>query len=239
MNTHMKTLGFAVVASLAICHVAGAATSIGINFRGGNNAGAASVTLPAGVGVQSNWNNLDGASGTVGSLIDSSAAGTGASITWAGNGLWTTTISTATGNGQLLHGYVDSTDGTPDTYSVTGIPYGQYDVYAYVGSDGAGRTGHGTIGATSYHFSTLSTLPTGDFILTTDSTGATHPSANYMRFQKLTGSSFTFSLTRESSSVGLHGLQIVELQVPEPSTLMLLAMGLGGLVLAVRRHRAA
>ena len=76
--------------------------AIGLNFTGGNNAGAPTALLPGDVAgaayQQANWNNANGASGTLSGLVNQAGVATSASATWHADGTWGSGTGTANGN---------------------------------------------------------------------------------------------------------------------------------------------
>ncbi len=239
--------------------------SFGINFSGGHDgAGLPSnenlhplaSSAIAGVYRQANWNNASVNAGDksnilspmAAALVDNTGAALSTSISWNANNCYSTTASVETNvDKELMNGYLDlnayAIPQTPTTVTVSNVDYKHYDVYAYVGSDGDGRTGHGwltdlsgTTIADSVYFITAD----GSFDGTTyvKATGANAASANashYMLFHDVTASSFIFNLYGDGSNVGIHALQIVE--IPEPTSLMLLAAGAISVLAYVLRKR--
>lgn len=248
-------LAAAVAAGLGLAAADADAASIGVNFSGGQNnaqniAPLASSDLTGAV-QQMNWNNAggDGTTGngttanvqspTAGVLVNSAGAATTAAITWTSTNSWSIANSVRTpADAELLNGYLDNTAAaTPTTVTITNIPYARYDVYAYVGSDGNARTGHVTIGSTTFYFSTNSNNNPPAFVQATATDLASAQLATYAKFTSVTGSSFTLTNTRDGNNVGLHAIQIVDTTpVPEPAAVGLLAVGGAGL-LARRRRR--
>jgi hypothetical protein len=149
-------------------------------------------------------------------------------------------------NRELLNGYLNAGPaawGPPVTNSfvtLSQIPYAQYDVYVYFSSDASGRIGSITDGTTKYYFSTLgsASISGPDALLTqTTDTSNAFPLANYARFSGETAGSLTLTcdaLGGNDQWLGIAGFQVVE--VPEPGTMALLAIG--GLAL-VRFRRAS
>ncbi len=182
-------------------------------------------TESAGVAPQMNWNNSDGAASgnsganiagpTVNGIVDSTGAVIpGVSVTWTANGTWSSPNS-GPGNPNLMAGYIDDTGGAGDTVlTVTGIPYANYDVYAYVGSDANDRSGRTRLFnyfANDRWFRT-STSPVTGFV---EATATTQPAsnmglANYVHYRSLNTNTFELRAIRGSNNVGLHGIQIVE-----------------------------
>ena len=109
-----------------------------VNFIGGSNGGGASVTLSAGVVPTTAWNNEAGASGT--GTITAADGSTTASLTYSASGTWNDGTSTATGNGQLLNGYLDEGQNAGgSSVTISGLTGSAYDVYVYTEGDGANR----------------------------------------------------------------------------------------------------
>ena len=188
--------------------LAGGTAAIGINFVGGGGPapGGATVTSVAGVVPIANWNNISGNAGGGIVLNDSNGVINAANLD---NFTSTNTWSTGSAN-PLLNGYLDNTDATPNAQSVavSGIPYGSYAVYAYFGSDGAGRTGSVTLNGATFYYNTRGNV--ADYIVTTDDVGTVNPLANYAIFNGVTGSSFTINQSRGSNNSGLIALEIVQ-----------------------------
>jgi hypothetical protein len=243
----LGALGLALFASSA------EAVSIGLHFR--NGVSGSSVTSSAGVVPQINWNNSDGdtsgdtsvdPSDIVGSTIVDSNGATVSGLDIAWDGALNTFSAGNSGNGDedLMDGYLDN---GLESVTFTGIPAAYqsagYDVYIYFGSDGDARTGKYTDGTTTYSYSTFSagghSFP-DDYTLTTD-TASNYPSANYAIFHNLTAANFTISQTEQDGNNGMHGIQVVQNDeappVPEPSTLVLAALGLIGMGLVALRKK--
>ncbi|HZL34352.1 MAG TPA: hypothetical protein VFC78_03515, partial [Tepidisphaeraceae bacterium] len=216
-------------------------SAISINFEGGTTATpplppqSLAATDTAGVIPEANWNNAPtniGTTATVdsptpGALVDSTGtAVAGASVTWTANNVWgvSQAASTAgtTGDRELMTGYLDLNEAGPagktTSIAVTGVPYATYDVYVYVGSDGNGRVGHGTIGAQSVYFTT-SDAPFGGYVQATGTSATNSNASNYLLFQGVQGSSFTYNQNGDTSNVGVHGIEIVDLFAPAAPTL--------------------
>ncbi len=220
---------------------------IGINFVGGGGPGNGQTrTLSnangwAGVVPQLNWNNANGASGTLGALIDHLGAPTGASITWTTNATYSTGNGSSTANHILMNGYVDVFDNQTGTFTVTGIPYPIYHVYVYTDSDAADNRDESInliAGAGDYGTVWISDEAnfTGTFTrATATSLDGAGSEGNYVLFEFITGSSFTLTGTARNFRSFINGIQIVA-AVPEPATLTLLALGGLGLL---RRRRGA
>lgn len=230
---------------------AGAATSIGVNFAGGDGGDGSQIddarTLQpsqvAGVVPAANWNNAVNASGTLGSLVGSDVGITTATVTWASNGLWTArnTPLDATPDQILTNGYLDDNENAGlTTITFANLPFiGPYDVYLYYGSNENNRTGSATLGSTTIFFATNTSPFDGTFTAATPEDDGAADDGEYALFSGVTGSGFTVTVDRISDSlgqnVGVHGVQIVG--IPEPTSVGLLSLGLLGLL--ARRRRSA
>ncbi|HSR87361.1 MAG TPA: Calx-beta domain-containing protein, partial [Pontiella sp.] len=192
---------------------------VSVNFRssGGQTEMPASDSAGA-VVSRTNWNNTNGTNAgttanisgpTSGKLVNDSGADSGLNISWNFGTTWAASNS-GNANSRMMSGYVDNNTGV-GTITVSNINASSYSVYAYIGSDGNGRTGTiGIDGADTYSFSTDSAGKTypNDYVQTTD-TGNGNPAANYAVWTNLTGSEFTLTHTRGSDNSGIHGIQIV------------------------------
>ena len=208
--------------------------AIGINFEGGQNGPNGQTSLlatdSAGFVPQTNWNNATSLSPavtntvpgtnanidspTAGSLVDNSGnVVAGATISFLSNNPYAvSTTVPATGDAKLMNGYADlnfaGTNRT--TVTVSGVPYGSYSVYAYVGSDGNNRVGHGQVDNGAAIYFTTNDNPFGGYVQATATTQAASVASNYLVFQGVAGSSFTYSESGDTNNVGLHGIQIVD-----------------------------
>jgi hypothetical protein len=228
-------------------------------FSGTTGGAGGPVNVQAGVVLAGNWNdtwqanfnNVNSSGVTMTGLYDNAGAATTASVTYAAfNGaahIWGPVGLDADGsnNKQMLNGYLNagpSAWGPPIDHSYTafnGIPFAQYDIYVYFGSDAAvGRPGIVTDGTTTYSFTTVPDVISGAnaaLTRTTDTIGA-NPAATYAVFTGLTGGSQTITCRTTGGNdqwLGISAIQIVA--VPEPGVLALLIAGLGGLALKRRQ----
>ena len=101
-------------------------------------------------------------------LNDSGSQATTAQVVWnnpSNNTYATFAASQTDQNAQLLNAYLDNTGGGNESVTLTGIPYSNYDVYVYFGSDVNGRTGSVSAAVGSLAYSTT-------YYYTTDATPA-------------------------------------------------------------------
>jgi len=231
-----------------------------------NAGGGTQVPVPntqAGVVPAYNWNDswsenystyAYGTPVTVNGLFDNSGTATTTSISYNSyNGYHVQSGNPAqdadgTYNRDMLNGFLNAGPATwspPITYDSTtlnSIPYGEYDIYVYISDDTAGRVALVSDGSTTYDLSTMGSAAisgaNASFIQSTDTSGA-NPTADYVVFTGLTGSSQTLTVTPGDSNpadaawVGLAAIQIVA--VPEPSTLALAALLGAGMMMFRRR----
>jgi hypothetical protein len=224
-----------------------------------NAGGGTGVPVPnsqAGVVPAYNWNDswsenfssyAYGTPITVNNLYDNSGATTTASVSYNSyNGYHITSPNPGqdadgTYNRDLLNGFLNagpatwSPPATSDSVSLTAIPYAQYNIYVYVSDDTAGRLANISNGSLTYDLSTMGLAAisgaTATFVQSTDTSGA-NPTADYVVFSGLTGSSQTITVSAgdqnpaDAAWVGLAGFQVVA--VPEPGS-MPLASALAGL----------
>jgi hypothetical protein len=188
----------------------GSGNSIGINFVGNGTTMGSSET--AGVIPVTNWNNANGASQSIGqALVDNTGTATGATATWSSTNTWVLPITDAAGSVRMMRGYLDTSNTSTTTITVSGIPAlftsTAYDVIVYTDHDNAvaTRTGNYTIGGT-----TLTSTDNAN----ANFAGAFAEGLQYVRFNGLTGSSFVLSATPNTSTDGnkrapVNGIQIV------------------------------
>jgi len=132
------------------------------------------------------------------------------------------------------------------TIDLTGISYGQYDIYVYVTNTfGGTRRATVTDGSTTFFIGTVSNDATvGSHTLASSTTFGSIEDGTYVVFSGLTGVSQSLTINALTAAItgnsqgdeepAVAGLQIV--QVPEPASLVL--MGLGGLLMLGRSRRA-
>ncbi len=138
----------------------------------------------------------------------------GLSVNWTSNGTFSAP-NAGPGNLNLMSGYLDDTGTAGDTViTVTGVPYANYDVYAYLGSDANNRSGRTRLFnfVPNDRWLRTNSNPFTSFV---EGTATTQPAsnmglANYTHYRSLNTSSFNLSVVRGSNNVGLHGIQIVE-----------------------------
>jgi hypothetical protein len=236
-----------------------------------NAAGGSGVPVPnteAGVVPAYNWNDswsenystyAYGTPVTVNNLFDNSGAATAASVSYNSyNGYSITSPNPAQDangsyNRDMLNGFLNagpatwSPPATSDSVSLNSIPYAQYDIYVYVSDDTAGRVANVSNGSITYDLSTLGLAEVSGanalLVQSSDTSGA-NPSADYVEFTGLTGSSQTITVSpgdqnpADAAWVGLAGFQVVA--VPEPVSMPLATAlaGLGSLAVVLFRQRS-
>ena len=236
MNCGLKSLLFA---GIILSAVNAQAATTGVNYAvGGSN-----VTGSAGNIGQSNWNNESIAhssssnSGGLGTLVDDTGATvSGMSTSWVANAAYGNGLGGSGSDITLLYGGLETQNTTytgNNEITITGIPYAEYDLYLYVKGWTAGRTGYAQIqgiGGSEIGFNTYQNFPGSHSRATSTSTQGT-----YVLWEGLTASNLVVESRRGNNNIILTGFQVV--QVPEPSTMMLLATGVAGLVIRRKKLR--
>ena len=226
--------------------------SISINFAAEQPSGAptSEVTGAAGLAGTVNWNNLDGNVGGPAALTmdnQSSSVASSATISWVSNNTWA-----STGNGEenntapagddrnLMTGYLDTTNVSVTEVSVSGLDQvfaDGYNIAVYIQGGVNGRGGQYTVETTN---------KIGTLSLTQDSAfdGTFVPGgmggANFLVFEGFTDPDFTLTATPTVGSperAPINGIEIVHVVIPEPSTMVLLGMGVIGVFGLTRRLR--
>lgn len=219
------------------------AATIAVNFVGnGGTGGTLATTDSAGVLASTNYNNVTvSSSATAIALNDDSGTASGATFTFSSGGNFAAgNENPVGGNEKLYRGYIFGNS----SVTISGIPYGLYDLYTYGMNDSAGRTAQTTVGAATFYGVSPNPGAAGYIdgnsgtpftytrSISTDPNAGT-PLGNYARFSNLSGSTLTFTHQATSNNGFLAGFQIV--QVPEPSSLGL--VGLGFALALTRRSR--
>ena len=214
-----------------------------------NNVDIAS-SKPSNVALISSADTLNSATF---SINPSGTAHNGNSTTYStgNNGTLNGATSGLTPEQALYNGYIATANNNYFTteLSLSNITYQSYDVLLYVltnqyASAKAQLVTGGTLGTAYYlqdgvPFYEGSNLPTSYTLATSTSSSAGTSGANYFAFTGLSGSSQSFDLNADvisgynnSKTDEFVGFEIVE--TPEPSTYVLLALGVLGLVVLRR-----
>ena len=194
----------------------GSAKAISINFVGGGSAiGAAEV---AGVIAKANWNNASSASGSGLGLQDETGASSGGTVTWASDHTSTASISDTAGNNRMVRGFLNTSNTSTTTVTVSGLPSDPngYDVYVYAQTSqpsGVTRTAAYQISGTGITSTTINaTASTANF--TGTFTQANNSTGNYVKYTigNVTGFTVKASAVSASDSIlraPLNGIQII------------------------------
>lgn len=211
-------------------------SSVGVQFSGGGTTPIAAATVAGAPGVsQVNWNTHNVvASGSASTLKDNSGATVaGLSFTHTmGDGGVANAGSAAVNHTALYSGWHDKFGGTAAALNVSGIPYARYDVYVYVRDDAVDRAGRVTLGSTTYFVSGIygsgagnplsdgtgylrSTDTAADFVSgsTTQYDYTTIAKGNYVKFDSVTGGSFSLSYSAVDTTPTADRLKVVGFQI--------------------------
>ncbi len=190
--------------------------SIGINFATGQSGGVHNVTGTAGFVPMGNWNNVTGITGTNLPLVNSTGAGSGATLTFTANSNWSSNINGDYTNQdqQLLNSYLDSNSSASRAQvTVNNVPYSSYTAYLYVNSDTANRGQKanllGSQTGPTYYYQTVGS-GASTYQTTNNTTPSTYPTADYLVYSGLNNSSsVTFQAGYDNNNGGITGLEIV------------------------------
>ena len=227
--------------------------SISINFGANQPDGVGSqVTGAAGLAGTVNWNNLDGEAGTGATLnmdVASALTPSSATVSWVSNGTWASTgageenNTAAPGDDRnLMTGYLDTSDDSVSAVEVTnldGVFADGYNIAVYIQGGVDGRGGQYTV-TTDSKVSTLNLVTEAAFDGTYIPGGL--PGNNYLVFAGFTDPEFTITAGATTPADGtrrapINGIEIVHVPIPEPSSLVLLGLGILGMTGLARRRR--
>jgi len=237
---------FAVAILLFSASMAAAQPKIGVNLGDTNN-GSVGAASSAGVVPQTNWMNVGATSAAGLTLSDNSGAATTAQLSYSGtlNPFIQNPSFVFGPDEQLNNSYLASFNSSM-TFSVTNVPYANYDLIAYIATIQTGRTYSATLGSTTlFGLSPNSTAPgyidnaPTPYTYTSavgTTAGTATPNGNYFRFNGLTGSTVTFTMASTNDLPTLTAFQIVE-AIPEPSGLALAGLGAAGVLVAWRKRK--
>ena len=240
-----------LAAALLLAAPAGASI-ISVNLGSGQTGGSLDATESAGLVPAVNWNNVANLGSTVTDLNDDSGTPTTADISGTiMDGSLATSETDTDPDSKMMKGFNGKNNTTPHTVTVSDVPTAfttaGYYVLAYWGGPPTNRSGTWklglTVGSDTYWLDHADEAqyndPPGYVQATSTDSASPTLNANYAQFGSAsapkTASSFTLTLTVTDQRMGLSGLQIV--QVPEPATLGLMALGGAGLVLLRRKRR--
>jgi hypothetical protein len=198
---------------------------IGIQFQGSGTALAATDSAGIVATAQTHWNVLTGSSFSNLTLSDYTGTASTAKLNGTAAGTYIGGGSSAppAANSKLASGEIwDGTTAGINSLTVSSIPYGFYDVYAYADIDASGRNETVSLtpsgGAAQYSsFLTQSGGSTWTQATSTWNGTGTAPTltgANYVHFAGLTASSFSATFWAPGNG-GLNAIQIV----PTPPTI--------------------
>lgn len=231
----MKTLASKTAIGIAIAGAASlfsssAAFATAIDVQFGAASASQQQTGPAVIGAARDyWNFSNAASGTS-SLVSTTQAATGVTLTFAASGSYTAAAGGFAFSGKpdanLMQGYLYSSTSSI-TAVLKGLAAGQgynLDLYTQGDNNASGRSSTATVnGATA----TSTQTNAGTFILNN----------NYLVFSGAADAmgNVSIAVVTKSGEANFNGFQLVTTAVPEPSTLALLGVGLATLCLFKRR----
>jgi hypothetical protein len=201
--------------------------SIGINFQGRKNDNSPTDPLGstevAGVVPQAYWNTINDSAqsspehGTT-ALIDSEGNPTTVTLTYDANDSWnndTDPSTITTGNARLMNGIIKANggNGVTETFTLNGLPNGQYDVYVYMNGNNADSTAL-NIGA-------------GAFLTSSGAAPVLGPNGHYYEVVAQRGIPWSdANLAAEAASfLGLHGHLVTITSAAEDTFVRNLAAG--------------
>ena len=249
MKCRNTILSILIGLSLAAGTLTSQAQIISVNFQNAaNTTPLLAASDSTGVVSASNWNNIDGVSGSATALVNSSNAATTLNLGYSSlygtalgytpgsptpyNLMYASRIESAYSTGDTQT-FAAAIGGGRVTLSLTTIPYATYDIYVYV-ANAPGYIYQSTSTATI-----INTAPKIGY--TAANTGSFVEGGNYVKFSGLTGATqYLYAGAVNPADIGgfnsgIAGFQIVA--VPEPSTWALLALGCASLVGVARRHK--
>ena len=175
-----------------------------------------------GVVARANWNNAVGAVRSAPQVLaDETGTSTTAAIVWSANGIWMTPITDQPGTRRMMKGYLDTSNTSVTTLSVTGLVARDYDVYVYADGDNRSyaRTAAYTVTGPGITPTTITLTDPAGTNFSGTLTRADNSSGNYAKFS-ISGSSFTLTATpltggNATLRAPINGLQIVP-RPPQP-----------------------
>ena len=216
----MKILTSTIISLLLLNSLVFSQDSIGFSFNSDRDNTPFDENTVAGVVPSPGWVSTDGGVDAQGGA-NGNIEYKGVTVEWSSNGTWNTNNGVDSGDNQVMNGYIDAVGGggyADATISgIEAFTFGaSYDLYVYFGSDGNGRTGKIALqDGETYSYSTFSQQGGGfpGSYLRTEDTGDGNPNANYALFEGLEGDSQKIEIIRGSNNSGIHGIQIVSVQV--------------------------
>jgi len=236
------------ITSALIMTGSAAASTISVDFHGVTQTTTLASTDIAGVVPADTWNAALGNNNVTGIPVDAPTLTGAATVGWTSAGSTNTAPnSLATPDHQMMEGYLIGTTipGGPTTpasvrvsgLNMSGLGWTSYDLIVY--SD---TSKNGPVVQIDLFTPGVTSIPHTEFVAGTYAPptfsyvdSQTAPAGNYVRFNGLTATNFTFQATPLSfiNEAGINGFQIVG--VPEPSTSLLAIIGMTALVLRRKR----
>jgi hypothetical protein len=246
MNTRSNNRRRALVSLIAAAAVVGGiavqaqTTAVSINwkeFAGGVN----DILDGYGVVPANNWTNIQ-KSVSRSDILASDGSTSTVDLSGTAGGGYDTFGFAAQNNTPMRAGLVKfpgTTNNVSFTLSDLNGTFVSYDVIVYAAGfnqAAGGNIGGITVGAATKYYSVPTPYTTSLIESTDTNVGDGADLGTYVRFDGLTGDSVTVTLDAINGGVGIGGVQLVGLAVPEPSSAAIVLLG-GGVLALWRRRR--